>query len=365
MNELQLQDKYLIHFFCERTDGLNYKEAKANTVSDELFLESDLIQFLSETELNKDNYKKLLRQFNGDEKKMIKDITAELVERRKDATNMAIFINNNKTFTFKGLKFHLFYPSGGEFDGGKLFDKNIFSVVQELTYNFSFQSKKIYSFRPDLCFFINGIFFGYSELKSNYNNQSAHKQGRRKVIKDYLEASLGYVKISHGNDISQTIRKDFLKIFEKAVHITATDLGETYIIRNIGKYLEEIKVLKEEGKYDFEEYEFKAKNDFKSYPITDKKSDKIKQFEEVFRALYSKEMIEKEILYYNFIEKEVIKDSKGKITKNEKGHLISPRPKQKFGTDKILAKIDEFLEHENEDDYFLKKLYQFPSLNIL
>ena len=52
-------------------------------------------------------------------------------------------------------------------------------------------------------------------------------------------------------------------------------------------------------------------------------------------------MIEKEILYYNFIEKEVIKDSKGKITKNEKGHLIAPRPKQKFGTDKILAKIDE------------------------
>jgi type I restriction enzyme, R subunit len=72
--------------------------------------------------------------------------------------------------------------------------------------------------------------------------------------------------------------------------------------------------------------------------------------------LYSKEMIEKEILYYNFIEKEVVKNVKGKETKNEKGHLICPRPKQKFGTDKILAKIDEFLEHENEDDYFLKKL---------
>ena len=356
MNELQLQDKYLIHFFCERTDGLNYKEAKANTVSDELFLESDLIQFLSETDLNKDNYKKLLRQVGGNEKEVIKGIITELAERRKDATNMAIFINNNKTFTFKGLKFHLFYPSGGEFDGGKLFGKNIFSVVQELTYNFSFEGKKIYSFRPDLCFFINGIFFSYSELKSNYNNQSAHKQGRKKVIKDYLEASLEYVKIAHGNDISQTIKKDFLKIFEKAVHITATDLGETYIIRNIGKYLEEIKALKEEGKYDFEEYEIKAKNDFKTYPVTDKKLDKVRQFEEVFKALYSKEMIEKEILYYNFIEKEVIKDSKGKVTKNEKGHLIAPRPKQKFGTDKILAKIDEFLEHENEDDYFLKKL---------
>ena len=33
MNELDLQDKYLVNFFCERPDGLQYKEAKANTVS--------------------------------------------------------------------------------------------------------------------------------------------------------------------------------------------------------------------------------------------------------------------------------------------------------------------------------------------
>jgi hypothetical protein len=38
------------------------------------------------------------------------------------------------------------------------------------------------------------------------------------------------------------------------------------------------------------------------------------------------------------------------------GWLISPRPKQKFGTDKILGKIGEFLEHENEPDYFISKL---------
>jgi type I restriction enzyme R subunit len=180
MKELQLQDKYLIHFLCERLDGLQFRESKANTVSDKLFLESDLISFLSETELNKDNYKKALKQFGGDEKKFIKELTTELAERRKDATNMAIFINNNKTFTFKGLKFHLFYPSGGEFDGGKLFDQNIFSVVQELTYSFKHQGKTLYTFRPDICSFVNGIFWGYSELKSNYNNQSAYKQGRRK-----------------------------------------------------------------------------------------------------------------------------------------------------------------------------------------
>jgi type I restriction enzyme R subunit len=69
-------------------------------------------------------------------------------------------------------------------------------------------------------------------------------------------------------------------------------------------------------------------------------------------------MIEKEILYYNFIERELVKKegSKTKEYKHNDGRLISPRPKQKFGTDKIINKINEFLEHENETDYFINKL---------
>jgi type I restriction enzyme R subunit len=60
MNEPDLQDKYLINFFCERADGLQYKEVKAKTVSRQFFSVEDLKHFLSETSLNKDNYRKLL-----------------------------------------------------------------------------------------------------------------------------------------------------------------------------------------------------------------------------------------------------------------------------------------------------------------
>ena len=69
-------------------------------------------------------------------------------------------------------------------------------------------------------------------------------------------------------------------------------------------------------------------------------------------------MIEKEILYYNFIERELIKKegSKTKEYKHNDGKLISPRPKQKFGTDKVVSKIDEFLAHESDPEYFIKKL---------
>ncbi len=93
-----------------------------------------------------------------------------------------------------------------------------------------------------------------------------------------------------------------------------------------------------------------------AHQVLNKEADKIEKFEKVFNALYGKEMIEKEILYYNFIEREVVGTGNNKEFKNEKGKLIAPRPKQKFGTDKIVAKIDEFLEHEDDDKYFIKKL---------
>lgn len=369
MNELQLQDKYLIRFLCDKTNGLNYKEVKANTVSENLFIKSDLREFLSQTSLNAGNYRKLLRQYGNDEAKLINDFTDFLADKVKDSSNMAIFINKNKTINFPkdgGFKFYLFYPSGGEFDGDKLFGENIFSVVQECSYKYKYDGRTIYTFRPDITFFVNGIYLCYSELKSTFNNQNARKNGRKKVISDYENAVLEYLKFIGENDVSESVRKDFLKVFEKAIHITATDIEETYVIRTISNYFNDIKNLHNEGIYELEEYRKKAENDFKIYPtlknykdaVTEEEKQNIRQerFEEVFNALYSKEMIEKEILYYNFIEKDVIRTGNKKDFKNDKGKLISPRPKQKFGTDKIIAKIDEFLEHENDDDYFINKL---------
>lgn len=358
MNELDLQDKYLVHFFCERPDGLQYKEAKANTVSAQFFINEDLKYFISETALNKDNYKKLLRKFSNNEKELMTSFTFFLDEKVKSSMNMALFINSNKSVTFEGIRLHLFYPSGSETYEDKLFDENVFSVVQELPYTFKHEGKARFSFRPDLSFFLNGIFLGYSELKSNWNNQNAKKNGRKKVAMDYQSAVQEYLKIADGNDLSQTIRKDFLKIFEKAIHITSTDINETYIIRNISNQFEEIKTTVVSGEYDFENYNKKVTKDFKAYPILNKEAEKLQRFEEVFKALYDKKMIEKEILYYNFIERELIKKegSNVKEYKHNDGRLISPRPKQKFGTDKIINKINEFLEHENEPDYFINKL---------
>lgn len=358
MSELLIQDKYLMHFFTQRADGMGYKEVKPNTVSQHLIITDDLKHFISNAGENKAAYKKLVKKYSGDESQLINDIIEELVTRIRKSANMAIFIKDNKSFTFEGVTLRLFYESGSELYGDKLFEENIFSVVQELPYTFKHEGKKLFSFRPDVSFFLNGIFLGYSELKSNFNNQSAKKNGREKVTNDYLRAATEYLQIADGNDISQTIRKDFLKVFEKAIHITTTDINDTYIIRNIATCFEEIRTTYNEGKYDYKEYVDAANKLFKPYPLRNPKGTKTERFEEVCTALYDKKMIEKEILYYNFFERELVKKegSKSKVYKHNDGRLISPRPKQKFGVDKILDKIDEFLQHEGDDDYYIKKL---------
>lgn len=358
MNELHLQDKFLVPFF---RDSLGYKEVKANTVTQSLIIEEDLQAFIESSSLNQKPYELLLKKYKGDKKALLQELMALLAERSASSRNMALFINANKSITLRGIKLHLFYTSDSVIHGNALFDENIFSVVQELPYKFNYQGTQIFSFRPDLVLFLNGIYFGYSELKSNYTSQNARKNGRGKVLKDYFEAVKVYHQYIDSNAMlsdkeKQHERKDFLKIFESAVHITTTDIGETYVIRTISDYFEEILTTCREGKFDREEIEKKAHSVFKLYPLLKPDAEKKDKLKELFSALYSKLMIEKEILYYNFIERDVYVNKGVKEVKNEQGYLISPRPKQKFGTDKIMAKIDELLAHEQEPDYFEKLL---------
>jgi type I restriction enzyme, R subunit len=356
MNELDLQGGYLLNFLCSRTDGLGYKEVTANTVSSDFVIEEDLRTFLAETSFNQANYRKLLRKYNNDEQALLAELIVFLSDRVKSGANMALFFNNNKNFTFQGLPFTLFAPSGSELKGDKDFKENIFSVVQELPYKYKHDGKILFSFRPDLTFFLNGFYLGYSELKSNWNNQEARREGRKKVTGDYRFAVETYLKIANGNDISQIIRRNFLRIFDKAIHITTTDINNTFVLRNTAPLFDEIKAAVATN-FDFGQYNKAVQKVFKAYPLRNPGASQTLRFEEVFRTLYSKHMIEKEILYYNFLERELVVTGKGKKEyKHNDGRLIAPRPKQKFGADKIADKIAEFIEHEKEPDYFIRKL---------
>ena len=359
MSELHLQDKFIVPFIKE----LGYREVKPNTVTNSLIIEEDLQEFISNTTLNKKNYETLLRKYSNNAQALLIDLIELIQERIASSRNMALFINANKSVTLQGIKLHLFYTDDSIIHDSELFKQNIFSVIQELPYKYEYQNQKIFAFRPDLCFFVNGLYLGYSELKANFSNQTAKKNGRGKVTKDYFEAIRKYYEIfdrnSHLSDAEKEHhRRDFLKIFEKAIHITTTDIAETYIIRTIEQFFDEALTTCRAGKYDLEDFKDKVSDIFKPYPVLNPEADKKDKLKELFSYHYGKSFIEKEILYYNFIEREVYTVNGRKELKDEKGQLICPRPKQKFGTDKILAKIDEFLTHELEDDYFIHQLEQ-------
>lgn len=365
MTELELQSEYVMDFFCRRADGLGFREVKNNAVSPDLFIPANLCEFI------KDNSRKawsnLLKksEFNGDEQKLLRAVMDTIREKIEASANVAIFLNKNRTITFEGETLQLIYVSGTELRGDEDFNKNIFAAVEEMTYSFHHDGKRVFAFRPDISFFINGIFLGYAELKSNFTNQTAKTNGRNKVITDYLEAVWEYAKIANGNDVSQTLRRSMLRLFEKAIHIVTTDITDTYILRNPGQFFDEAKRGFQDNVITISSFRPTVEKVFK--PLSTKKlkaTDPRVRFEEAIRSLYSKKMIEKEILYYNFMaytyKTVTVTENGRKVQKKEykdkSGRLICPRPKQKFGCDRIMERVQEFLDHESEPAYFINRL---------
>lgn len=368
MTELELQGEYVMDFFCRRSDGLGFREVKNNAVTPDLFIPADLKEFLKEN--SRVSWNNLLRrnEYGGDEQKLLRDIMDDIRRKIEASANVAIFLNSttkNKPYSFGGETLKLLYVSGTELRGDEDFEKNIFSAVEEMTYSFHHEGKRIFAFRPDLSFFVNGIFLGYAELKSNFTNQTAKRNGRTKVITDYLEAVWEYTKIANGNDVQQSLRRSMLRPFEKSIHLVTTDINSTYVLRNPGQFFDEAKKGFQENLITISSYRPVVEKEFKSLPtVLGQDAEPRARFEEAMRSLYSKKMIEKEILYYNFMaytyKTITVMENGHKVKKKEykdkTGRLMCPRPKQKFGCDRIVDRIQEFLAHESEPNYYVEKL---------
>jgi type I restriction enzyme R subunit len=315
MKELDLQGEYVMDFICRRDDGLLYREVKNTSVNNELFIPSDLEEFISEN--SPQAWKRLLKKFPSP-KDLLSALMDELKKRLMESTNVAIFLNANKNITFEGESIRLFNVSGTELSEDEEFEKNIFSAVEEVPYIFKHNDVTQFSIRPDISFFVNGIFFGYAELKSNFNNQSASENGRKKVIYDFLEALRAYSLLADGNDEKQTLRRRMLRVFEKSIHITSTDINETYVIRDLSRYVDEFKKGFSNNSLSMADAADEIIKTFKPYPVANETASMRAKFEEVIRALYDKKEIQKEILYYNFMEYEYVK--KGKKEKERKSN---------------------------------------------
>ena len=358
MDETKIQNQYVVKFFCrsEKEGGLGYRETAKNIVSKDLFIPSVLAEFVQSADPAMWN--RLLQKYKGDEMKLQKELKDTVKERLLKKQNVAIAINTNKTITFHGETVPLFYVSGTELKGDEDFEKNIFSVVEESTHTIRCgENDKLYTVRPDLTFFLNGIYIGYLELKITSNNQSAQKEGRGKIIKDYLSTVQNFANCEKNTPSVSVEKKEVMSIFEKAIHLVTSDINETYVLRGVSTFYDSIhQELSQDIPAPFESLAPDILKQFKEYPVLPSIKKETEKFESVMRALYSKKMIEKEILYYNLIAYKYKKDKNGKVRTSNTGTLITPRPKQKFGCDKIMMRIKEMLDHESDPNYYINKL---------
>ncbi len=358
MDERKIQKDYVMNFICRREDegGLGYRSVAPNVVQNGMFIPSVLAEFVSDTQ--PEAWSRLLRQFDNDERALQDALVENIREKVIDKQNVAIFFNTYRSITFKGEQISLFFVPGTELRGDEDFRRNIFCAVEEAPHKQKYNGSVITNVRPDVTFYLNGIFLGYMELKSVSMGQNAKDQGRGKVAKDYLSAVRAMVQAEQTDNKAAKEKKPLLAIYEKAIHITASDINETYVMRNMAQM------------YDMAHAEFTTKpatatidrlvpdvcKVFKAYPVSSPLLTEKQKFEEVARALYSKNAIKNEILYYNFIEYKYEKKDGKRVRTSNSGRLVAPRPKQKFGCDKIMGRIREMLDNEGTPDYYTDKL---------
>lgn len=359
MDERQLQRNFVMEFFCRKEEegGLGYRNVTSSQVNPDLFIPSDMEDFLRHAD--EGMWDRMVSVYKGNKDAMLADLRKVIKAKILSAKNVATFLNSNKTIGFAGETVPLFYVSGTELHGDEDFKKNIFSAVEECSHTFRFGDKKVYSFRPDISFFLNGVFIGYMELKTVLKGQTAQEHGRRKVAKDYLSTIKGIAeRMKEGPVVyNEKVRSEVMAVYEKAIHLTTSDINETYVLRGISNFYDSsYQDFMQETPHTVEELSAGIIDVFKPYPITSPMLSEKARFEEVMRALYSKKMIEKEILYFNFIEYKYVKRNGKRVRTSNTGRLISPRPKQKFGCDKIMGRIQEMLDHEKEPDYYTNKL---------
>lgn len=254
--EADFQEGRIVGFFSNK---LKWKEGVREEIDKERWLvPSDLQWFLQFGNTNNTkSFNSLIRDY-GSAIDLVDDfINSALIPKLTSATNAAFVLREK--ITFKGYAFTLFNEPnivGSGSDSQELFDKNVFKVIQEAIFERKYTNiSRNLNRRPDLTFFINGIYFSYSELKLSTQGQSASSQGREKIAHNFIEAitaSIESVLKEEGYSIdsipaySQITTTTYNKIlqgvslFAKAAHITTADDSKLYIINDINKFVPEI-----------------------------------------------------------------------------------------------------------------------------
>lgn len=220
----------------------------------------DLLHFLREgCPLNAAAFTKAMKGYDS-ETEFLHAFLSEVLLPKIEAKANAAFVLR-ESLTFAGQSFVLWNEApraGADSGAADLFKKNLLRVIPEATFErqFSHSNKRIRR-RPDLVFFVNGLYLAYSELKTAQTGQTAAGHGRKKIAHDCVEAGIAVLREARERyaaeggrwpgfrhrDLSEKVRweiRQTICLYEKATHISAVDMGAMVVLPDVEWLLPEI-----------------------------------------------------------------------------------------------------------------------------
>lgn len=337
-----LMDKIILA--SESSGGLGYRRGLRNEVSND----NTMIHVPSFKEfhlnINQSSIKGVCKKKSWSEDDFFKHFMKVIHDEVYLRNNVAIQIYRNKSkpyiLKFEGYEFYLYKAFKREKE-----NKNIFSAIEEYEYKLPNLVR-----RPDITFWVNGIFFSLLELKHVIQNQYAI-DGVYKIVQDFSDSisSERDTYNSRARIDSNIGLKGFTKIFTAGIFVVATDGLDTYVSRRLRFHEKKLHIAKSNNS-ELKERESVIKT-FEKIDIFDK-NNSFNNLKKTLHFFYSKGHVQSEISTFNFGSYKLGKDAK---PNDKTKHMTVPRYKQVYGSRKIMNDLKDRIAHEDNINYVIEK----------
>ncbi len=252
---------FLPFFTAPEPAGLNWMEGKPTDIDrDKWIVPADLLEFLKNgCPQNAAAFKQASKPFDSDVEFLNELWASVLAQKLRDSANAAVVLRDN--LVFQGQTFVLWNEApraGADKSAQALFETNRLRVIAEATFerHFPLTNKRIKR-RPDVVFFVNGLYFAYAELKTAQTGQTAASNGRKKIAHNCIEAAICALNEARERYAAQggvwpgfrsrnlqeaerhRIRQDIC-LYERATHISSIDMGNLMIVSDTDWLLGEV-----------------------------------------------------------------------------------------------------------------------------
>ncbi len=352
---------FLPFFTAPEPAGLNWMEGKPTDIDrDKWIIPADLLEFLKNgCPQNAAAFKQASKPFDSDVEFLNELWANVLAQKLRDSANAAVVLRDN--LVFQGQTFVLWNEApraGADKSAPALFETNRLRVIAEATFerHFPITNKRIKR-RPDVVFFVNGLYFAYAELKTAQTGQTASTNGRKKIAHNCIEAAICALNEARERYAVQggvwpgfrsrnlleaerhRIRQDIC-LYERATHISSIDMGNLMILSDTDWLLGEVDdaLLKDNQIALGSTIPDKLIECFARAPEMRDKTPSTAVAEHLASIFHPAHGVDKEIYFFNQLRPS---------RTTSQVEMLRPRPAQRAMLYQAMCRVDELYANEN------------------